>query len=390
MEPAAQRKSWRAGTCRRQFLTEALRTIGLIVYRGRSFRCRLRVSNYPLSYKLSWLPRFLKPSLGGDRQGFAPAAAATMEPPPARTVRLAFVGDISAVANRSAPDCDPAIKALLASADLVVGNCESPVVERPGAAMGTKLGTHHAMTERFLAEALAAVGISHEKLVLSLANNHVLDQGIEGFDETVAALNRLGIRSIGTAAGGSVERLAVGPLTIGLAAFTLWRNAGAAAFAGRVSMQGDPAQWPRDVLDGVDLTCAVPHWDWEFRHFPRGETRTLAGHLAAHGVGLIAGHHAHVVQPVERIGKTLVAYGLGDFLGTAFARQPWPGRIGGIFVVDISTDPGTRGAIAAYRLHAFMRLRAGGHERLVPVEALEGALRQKVMARLDAVFGNGN
>ncbi|TIN40540.1 MAG: CapA family protein [Mesorhizobium sp.] len=345
------------------------------------------MSNYPLSYKLSWLPRFLKPSLSGDRQGFAPAAGIMIEPPPARTVRLAFVGDISAVANRSAPQCDPAIATLLGSADLVIGNCESPVVERPSAAMGTKLGTRHAMTERFLAEALAAVGISRDKLVLSLANNHALDQGVEGFDETVAALERLGIRSIGTAAG-PVESLAVGPLTIGFAAFTLWRNAGAAAFAGRVSVQGEPARWPRGAA--VDLTCAVPHWDWEFRHFPQAETRALARRLAAQGVGLIAGHHAHVVQPVERIGKALVAYGLGDFLGTALARQPWPGRIGGILTVDISADAGTRGAIAAYRLHPFMRLRAGDHERLVPVEALEGALRQKVTARFVAVFGNGN
>ncbi|CCV08781.1 conserved hypothetical protein [Mesorhizobium metallidurans STM 2683] len=344
------------------------------------------MSNYPLSYKLSWLPRFLRPSLGGHAHGFAPAAATLIEPSPAKTIRLAFVGDISAVANGSAPDCDPALAVLLGSADLVIGNCESPVVERPSAAIGTRLGIHHAMTERFLAEALAAVGIAREKLVLSLANNHVLDQGIEGFDETVAALERLGIRTIGTAAPGPVERFAVGPLSIGFAAFTLWRNTDAAAFAGRVSMQGDPARWPCDAAGGLDLICAVPHWDWEFRHFPRPDTRALARHLAGHGVGLIAGHHAHVVQPVERIGKALVAYGLGDFLGTAFSRQVWPGRIGAIFVVDVSTEAGTRGAITAYRLHAFMRLRAGDHERLVPVEALEGRMRSKVEGRLNAIF----
>ncbi|MCV3206992.1 CapA family protein [Mesorhizobium sp. YC-39] len=342
------------------------------------------MSNYPLSYKLSWLPRFLRPSLGGDAYGFAPAAATVIEPLPAQTVRLAFVGDISGVANRGAPDCDPAIAALLGSADLVIGNCESPVVERPSAAMGTRLGTHHAMTERFLAKALAAVGIAREKLVLSLANNHVLDQGAEGFDETVAALEHLGIRTIGTAGRGPVEHFAVGPLSIGFAAFTLWRNAGAASFASRVSMQGDSAKWPRD--DRPDLLCAVSHWDWEFRHFPSPDTRALARRLAGHGVGLIAGHHAHVVQPVERIGKALVAYGLGDFLGTAFARQPWPGRIGAILVVDVSADAGTRGAIAAYRLHAFVRLRAGDHERLVPVEALEGRMRSKVEGRLSAIY----
>lgn len=345
------------------------------------------MSNYPLSYKLSWLPRFLKPSLSGDISGFAPAAATMIEPPPARTVRLAFVGDISAVANRAVPECDPAIVALLGTADLVIGNCESPVVERPSDVVGTRLGTHHAMTERFLADALAAVGIQREKLVLSLANNHVFDQGVAGFEETVAALKRLGIRSIGTTAKGPVARLAVGPLTIGFAALTLWRNADAALFAGRVSMQSDPARWQRDAAKGVDLLCAVPHWDWEFRHFPRSETRALARQLAGHGVGLVAGHHAHVVQPVERLGKALVAYGLGDFLGTAFARQPWPGRIGCIFVVDVSADLGKRGAIAAYGLHPFMRLRAGNHERLVPVAALQGRLRGKVEGRLKTIFG---
>ncbi|MBZ9672117.1 CapA family protein [Mesorhizobium sp. ES1-3] len=344
------------------------------------------MSNYPLSYKLSWLPRFLKPSLAGDATGFAPASGTLMDTPPGQTVRLAFIGDISAVANRSAPDCDPAIKALLGTADLVIGNCESPVVGRPSAVLGTKLGTHHAMSERFLAEALAAVGIRREKLVLSLANNHVLDQGVAGFDATVAALKRLDIGTIGLADNGPVERFAAGPLAIGFAAFTLWRNADESLFAGRVSMDSDPTDWPREASAGVDLLCAVPHWDWEFRHFPRAGTRALAQRLAGQGVRLIAGHHAHVVQPVERIGGTVVAYGLGDFLGTAFARQPWPGRIGGIFVVDVSADADTRGAVASYRFCPFVRLRAGDHERLVPVEALDVSMRQKIEGRLGAVF----
>jgi poly-gamma-glutamate capsule biosynthesis protein CapA/YwtB (metallophosphatase superfamily) len=344
------------------------------------------VSNYPLSYKLSWLPSLLKPSLGGDRNGFAAPTATLIEPRPARTVRLAFVGDISAVANRGAPQCDPGIMALLSSADLVVGNCESPIVERPSAMLGTKLGTHHTMTEQFLVDTLAAVGIARNRLVLSLANNHVLDQGIAGFDQTVTTLRRLGIRTIGTPAKGPIERVSAGPLTLGFAAFTLWRNADAALFSGRVSMTVEPGRWRRDAAKGIDLICAVPHWDWEFRHFPRPATRALARLMASHGVGLIAGHHAHVVQPVERIGKTVVAYGLGDFLGTALSRQPWPSRIGVILTVDVSTGLDMRGAIEGYQLHFFMRLRAGNHERLVPIEALDGADKRRVAARLDAIF----
>lgn len=345
------------------------------------------MSNYPLSYKLSWLPRFLKPSLRGDAGDFAPAAQTLMQPRPGSTVRLAFVGDISAVANRGVPAIDPELSGLLAGADLVVGNCESPVVERPRARLRTRLGTHHAMTPGFLTGALRAAGVSPEKLVLSLANNHVLDQGITGFDETVATLRGLGIRIIGTVAGGPMAHVAVGPLTIGFAAFTQWRNAGREAFAGRVAMANDPVGLPAIGRDGADLLCVVPHWDWEFRHFPQAGTQEMARRLAGQGFGLIVGHHAHVVQPIERFDNTTVAYGLGDFLGTALPRQPWPGRIGAILIVDVSVDAATRGQVAAYRMQFFYRLRDGARERLVPVEALGGDTRKRVDARLSAIYG---
>lgn len=347
------------------------------------------MSNYPLSYKLSWLPRFLKPSLDGDAKDFGPAAADLMAPQPARTVRLAFIGDISAVASRRAPICDPTLKALLDSADLVIGNCESPLVERVRARFGTWIGTHHAMEETFFVDVMAAVGIRHERLVLSLANNHMLDQGVEGFEETVEALRRLGIRTIGTAGSGPVQRVNAGALTIGFAAFTMWRNAAEVLFSGRVSTEAEPVRWRAGSFEGADLLCAVPHWGWEFRHFPQSETTALARRLVEHGFGLIVGHHAHVLQPVGRIGQVPVAYGLGDFLGTALARQPWPGRIGAIFTVDVSAELESLGKVAAYRMHPFMRLRDGGRERLMPVSDLAAPLRGHVEERLGRVLGGG-
>ncbi|NGN41250.1 metallophosphatase [Mesorhizobium sp. CGMCC 1.15528] len=342
------------------------------------------MSNFSLSYKLSWLPRFLRPSLRGDRAGFAPLS----RPAPAngRLVRLVFLGDLSAVANRRAPLVDPALGRIIASADLVVANCESPVVERPHAPFGTRLGLRHAMTPGFLESALAALSIAPKKLVLSLANNHVLDQGIAGFDETVANLGRLGIRTVGTAADGWVKPFEVAGLTIGFSAFTQWRNAGREDFAGRVLMMEGFGGWDAEAKAGVDLICAVPHWDLEFRHFPQGTTRAFARKLAAAGAGLIAGHHSHVVQPLEEIGETFVAYGVGDCLGTAWARQTWPGRIGAMLVADIGTKGARRGRIAGYETVPFMRLREGDRERLVPVGVLEGRLKQKVAARLGAVY----
>jgi poly-gamma-glutamate synthesis protein (capsule biosynthesis protein) len=94
-----------------------------------------------------------------------------------------------------------------------------------------------------------------------------------------------------------------------------------------------------------------------------------------------------VLQPVERRGGTLVAYGLGDFLGTAWPRVRWPLRIAGLLVVDVATDPARRGEILRHALVPFVRLRDGGGERLVPAGDAPRELRGKVAARLDAVLG---
>ena len=80
------------------------------------------------------------------------------------------------------------------------------------------------MTPEFLDGVIRRPGSIRRKLVLSLANNHILDQGVEGFEETVAALARRGIRTVGTTADGLVRRVKAGKLTLGLLAFTQWRN----------------------------------------------------------------------------------------------------------------------------------------------------------------------
>jgi poly-gamma-glutamate capsule biosynthesis protein CapA/YwtB (metallophosphatase superfamily) len=347
------------------------------------------VSNFPLPYRLSWLPGLLRPSLSGDITGFAAPAGRLMAQPPENSVKLVFIGDISAVASRQAPEIDHGLATIIASADLVVGNCESPVVRKRRAPLRTRLGTHHAMDAGFLLGLLAAMNVDADRLVLSLANNHVLDQGIDGFTETRDTLRSLGIRTIGTTDHTPVTTLAIEGVTIGLVAFTNWRNAHARDFGKRVVMTRRLARdnWRSVCEVQADLLCAVPHWDWEFRHFPRAGTRALAYRLATQGIGLIAGHHAHVVQPVERIGDTVVAYGLGDFLGTAFFRQPWPGRIGAMLVADVSADHPTIGRIAAYEMVPFMRLRERQRERLVGIGNLNGKLKEKVTDRLSRVLG---
>ena len=109
-------------------LTGGCQESGLLAKRKRNGSGR-RVSNFPLSYRLSWLPRLLKPSLAGNDGTFGPMEQRWLEP----GQRCGWSSSAIFLRSRTAepPEIDPALRDVIAGADLVVANCESPVVERP-------------------------------------------------------------------------------------------------------------------------------------------------------------------------------------------------------------------------------------------------------------------
>ena len=82
---------------------------------------------------------------------------------------------------------------------------------------------------------------------------------------------------------------------------------------------------------GAEVVVASLHCCVEYEHDPTdaqvAAVRTL---LASPDIDLVLGHHAHVVQPFERIDGEWVAYGLGNCRRALDARLPtedsvWPG-----------------------------------------------------------------
>ena len=57
------------------------------------------------------------------------------------------------------------------------------------------------------------------------------------------------------------------------------------------------------------------HWGTEYQQQANAQQQQVAADVASSGsVDLIIGHHAHVVQPVQKIGRTWVVYGLGNHI----------------------------------------------------------------------------
>ena len=175
---------------------------------------------------------------------------------------------------------------------LFVANLESPLTALPQIKEGYDL---RAPPEAVAA--LRAAGLD----ALSLANNHTLDAGEAGLDETADTLREAGI--------------------------VPWMDAAPVAMAGTISVCGlafDDSAASLDIDAAAAAIAAAAaraevvvvsiHWGGEYQAAPGEHQQAVARALSEAGATLIAGHGPHVLQRVEWVGETLVAYSLGNFL----------------------------------------------------------------------------
>ncbi|MGC8873895.1 MAG: CapA family protein, partial [Chloroflexia bacterium] len=196
-----------------------------------------------------------------------------------------------------------ALAPLLQQADIAVGNLECALSAKGDPQ--EKGYTFRAHPD--LAAGLSAAGFD----LVTLANNHALDYGLEGLNETIAALQRQGIRTV----GGGVQAASPLVLTVrGIRVAFLARNAVGAPQPG-IAWAGDEEQLSSAVRlakQQADVVVLLLHAGEEYASEPTEEQVRLARAAVLAGADLVIGHHAHVTQATERFADGFIAYGLGD------------------------------------------------------------------------------
>jgi poly-gamma-glutamate synthesis protein (capsule biosynthesis protein) len=161
----------------------------------------------------------------------------------------------------------------------------------------------------------------------SVASNHVLDQGRDGVAETLQTLDAAGLHSTGAARSreeaASQIWLDIGGVRVAHLAYSYWFNG--------FQLPAD-APWTSNLIDeeriladaaaaraaGAQLVMLSLHWGDEYRHSPNQQQEDLGPRLLrSPDVDLIIGHHAHVVQPIDRVGGEWLVYGLGNVLSNS-------------------------------------------------------------------------
>jgi poly-gamma-glutamate capsule biosynthesis protein CapA/YwtB (metallophosphatase superfamily) len=208
------------------------------------------------------------------------------------------------------------VRPALEAADLAICHLESPV-----SADNRDLAYYPAFRVPYeIVDAIADAGYDG----CSLASNHALDGGEPTVLATLDRAERAGLRTAGMAASPEdADRLTlyeVNGITVGQLSFTYGLNTGPLPEGGGhltnlIDQDAILAAAARLRDAGAEFVIASLHWGTEYRTEPNEQQAALTGPLlSSPHIDLILGHHAHVVQPVQRVGEKYAVLGLGNFL----------------------------------------------------------------------------
>lgn len=225
----------------------------------------------------------------------------------------------------------------LARGDILFGNLEGPLTD----------GGEPFPDKRYLfrtppvkvAPALARAGFD----VVSLANNHTLDYGVPGLYDTLDALYDAGIHAVG--AGASLARarhpaiLETDGHRIGFLAYSntfpegFWAQPDrpGTAFGHLHHVRADVTA----LRERVDTVVVSFHWGRESTTELRPYQPLLARAAIDAGADIVAGHHPHVLQGVERYRDGIILYSLGNFTFGSYSENA---RTSAIAHVTLDSD----------------------------------------------------
>lgn len=174
---------------------------------------------------------------------------------------------------------------------------------------------------------LTAAGVD----ACALGNNHVLDFGVDGLEDTLEALGSAGLAAVGAGhdrdeawrpltlpvPGGRVLLWSIGTPSSGVPlrwAATTDRPGVAVVADLSARVADEVGERVRRAKRPGDVAVVSIHWGSNWGYAVPRDQASFAHRLVEHGVDLVHGHSSHHPRPVEVHGDRLVLHGCGDFI----------------------------------------------------------------------------
>ena len=258
--------------------------------------------------------------------------------------------------------------------DLTIGTLEGPVANRPYTVGNFDDGV--ALYLNFPISFAESIKNSNIDLV-TLANNHMFDQGTEGYKETILNLNKVGLDYI-DALNDNSKIIEKDNLKIGLLTYTYGTNYYTEEDLLKLNVKSlivSPYSKNFDKVrenvksdfealkkQNVDLIIVLPHMGTQFSHETDTYQNTWNKIFASYGADIILGNHAHAVEKVEYIDDTFVVNCPGNF---ANEYRLYDGDATSI--VDIYIDKNSKKVIASAVIPMYTYATNNGIYKALPI-----------------------
>ena len=182
--------------------------------------------------------------------------------------------------------------------------------------------------------------------LVSTANNHCLDQGPSGIENSIAYWKaQEGVVNSGTFVSEedqqSLNIHEVNGISYAFFSWTYGMNGLTApydrpwmvnCYDGRVDEMLDQV---RRADEQADVVIVAMHWGTEYSMGVNDEQRDLAQRLSEAGADIIIGNHPHVIEPVEWVNdhKTICFYAMGNMICAQWDEANLVGVVAGMNIV---------------------------------------------------------
>lgn len=202
-------------------------------------------------------------------------------------------------------------KDYLSKFDILFGNLESVISDK-----GYRQGSIYS----FRAPPKTIEGLFYAGFnILSIANNHSFDWGVEALLDSKDRLTREGIMTTG---GGfsAYEPVFIekDQTTFGFLAYS---TIGVPGWATTETVPGIAIYSDKKLQEGIvkakeraDLIIVSIHYGKEYQKKPIKAQEEISKKAIDWGADIIIGHHPHVIQPVVEYNEGIIAYSLGNFV----------------------------------------------------------------------------
>ena len=260
-----------------------------------------------------------------------------------KNITIGFTGDVAfseytKELYKSPERINKDIYDFLNSNDYNVINFESPITDF---SKTKKLALAHKSDK----ESLDFIKNNIKNPIFSLANNHMMDFGYIGINDTFVNLDNAGIKYIGAGENcfEATKYIILGDdIKIGILAFQ-YKDYHVAT-----DLKPGPAhdkhiklikKQIKELKRKADWIVVIYHGGDEFVNTPLPYIRRKYKKLLKYGADIVVSHHPHTVQGYEKVGEKMIFYSLGNFIfDTNFQRVQLGTEYGEIIKIHFGKD----------------------------------------------------